>query len=572
MNIDENSNKLNNNGTAESPPLKPQTTVIKPVKREQSVIKVAAYCRVSTDMELQQSSLDTQIEAYTRIINEHSSWELSGIYADKGITGTMVRRRTEFLRMIEDAKAGKINYILAKSISRFSRNTVDAIEYIRLLKNIGVSVYFEKEHLDTGSTASELILTILAAAAQEEILTISTNLKMGRRMRAEAGMAAWTPTYGYRLKKAHTGNKYADKEAERWIIHEEEATVVRRIFQEFIEGWSTTEISQHLNDDGVPTARGHGKWASMTISRIINNEKYLGDVLAQKYYIKDPIQHVMVRNKGIITQYYIKDHHPAIIDRETGEIVKKVAALRDNHNGTTQYPFYGLLKCPLCGANMVRVPVFLHNRYYVWTCGGNGATGGTDQNGFTLAERTQCQPYAISEKSVLEAICAAAELAGKDIKREPQGEEVAIDRDANDNKMNRSRGRGNQVGSWKYEVLSYKKLIAAVDSMTVPAWDQLKVTWADGDSTIVPLMQDSAKIPNPVADKNAETKLIAKEIDDIQNTVIEDGELVPKVYGFGSKRFQEGRLPENQNEPNKEPDSEITDHCGRLEGNPITLK
>ena len=554
---------LINNGAADCSPTKPQTTVIKPVKREQGVIKVAAYCRVSTDMELQQNSLDTQIEAYTRIINEHPGWELSGIYADKGITGTMVRRRTEFLRMIEDAKAGKINYILAKSISRFSRNTVDAIEYIRLLKNLGVSVYFEKEHLDTGSTASELILTILAAAAQEEILTISTNLKMGRRMRAEAGMAAWTPTYGYRLKKTHTGNKYEDKEAERWIIHEKEAKVVRRIFQEFIEGWSTTEISQHLNDDGVPTARGYGKWASMTLSRIINNEKYLGDVLAQKYYIKDPIQHIMVRNKGIITQYYIKDHHPAIIDRQTGETVKKIAALRDNHNGTTQYPFYGLLKCPICGVDMVRVPVYLHNRYYVWTCGGR-----TQQQELTRAERTQCPPYAISEKSILEAVCTAAELAGKDIQREQPHDGKATEgtgQDGNDSHKNRSRGRGNLVGSWKYEVLSYKKLIAAVSSMTVPTWDQIKVTWAEGEPTTVQLKRDSAKVPNPVADTNVEEKLIAKAIDDIQNAIIEDGELVPKVYGVGSKRFKGGKLPENQSEPIERPDSLSTELCGRID-------
>ena len=122
----------------------PQLTIIEPVQRKQGIIKVAAYCRVSTDMEIQQSSLETQIEAYKRIINEHPGWVLSGIYADKGISGTLVRRRTEFLRMIQDAKDGKINYILAKSISRFSRNTVDALEYIRLLKNLGVSVYFEK--------------------------------------------------------------------------------------------------------------------------------------------------------------------------------------------------------------------------------------------------------------------------------------------------------------------------------------------------------------------------------------------------------------------------------------------
>ena len=522
--------------------VKPQLTVIEPVKRERQVVKVAAYCRVSTDQELQQNSLDTQIEAFTRIINEHPGWELTNIYADKGISGTLVRRRTEFLRMIEDATAGKIHYILAKSISRFSRNTVDAIEYIRLLKNLGVSVYFEKEHLDTGSTASELILTILAAAAQEEILTISTNLKMGRRMRAEAGLAAWTPTYGYRLQRASTGSKYEDKVAEQWVIQEEEAAVIRRIFQEFMDGWSTTEISRHLNDDGVPTARGYGKWASMTISRILNSEKYIGDVLIQKYYIKDPIQHVMVRNRGVIRQYYIRDHHPAIIDRETGETVKKVAALRDNHNGTTQYPFYGLLKCPLCGANMVRVPVFLHNRYYVWTCGGKSAEGLAEtaaEVGKIREERTACPPYAMAEMSILEALCAAAERAGKDIRRDAsKADQVAL----HDPGRNRSRGRGSLVGSLKFSLLSYRKLIIEVSRMTVRAWDQLEVTWSNGDVTSVPLAQ-SAKIPNPADDVNAEKKLIDQVVDAIQHAVIEEGELVPKVYGFGSRRFGQGKPP-----------------------------
>lgn len=545
---------INKSESGDSPSSKPQLTVIKPVKRKQGAIKVAAYCRVSTDMEMQQNSLDTQMEAYKRVISEHPGWELSGIYADKGISGTLVRRRTEFLRMIEDAKNGNIDYILAKSISRFSRNTVDALSYIRLLKDIGVSVYFEKEHLDTGSTTSELILTILAAVAQEEIMSISSNLKMGRRMRAEAGMPAWSRTYGYRLEKVHTGGKYSDKAAEQWVICEEEAKVVRRIFQEFIEGWSTTEIGKHLNEDGVPTARGYGEWASMTVSRILSSEKYLGDVLIQKFYIKDPIKHVMVRNKGTITQYYIKDHHPAIIDRETGEIAKKVAALRDNHNGTTQYPFYGLLKCPFCGENMVRAPVYLHNRYYVWTCGGKSpaepvnvdqANVGTVKEeelseetvGFTRAARSQCQPYGISEKSILEAIRAAAEAAGKDIRRE--GEE-GVKQDTI-GKNSRSRGRGNQVGAMKYSVLSYKKLVAEVSSITIQLWDQLIVTWAEGDSTAVQLNWDESKLPKPdaVVDTDAIAKMVAKMTDDIQNAIIEDGELVPKVYGFGSKRFKE---------------------------------
>lgn len=550
MSTDGNNDIINNSGAAGSLANKPRLTVIEPVKRKQGTIKVAAYCRVSTDMEMQQNSLDTQIEAYRRVISEHPGWELSGIYADKGISGTLVRRRTEFLRMIQDAKDGKIDYILAKSISRFSRNTVDALSYIRLLKEIGVSVYFEKEHIDTGSTTSELILTILAAVAQEEILSISSNLKMGRRMRAEAGMAAWSRTYGYRLEKIQTGGKYSDKAAEQWVICEEEAKVVRRIFQEFIEGWSTTEIAKHLNDDGVPTSRGYGEWASMTVSRILSSEKYQGDVLIQKYYIKDPIKHVMVRNKGVVNQYYIEDHHPAIIDRETAEIAKKVAALRDNHNGTTQYPFYGLLKCPFCGENMVRVPVYLHNRYYVWTCGGKTPVDpehavapdkdelSDETVGFTRAERTKCPPYTISEKRILEAVGAAAEAAGKDIKR--GGEEDAKQNDGvSDN--NRSRGRGNQVGAWKYAVLSYEKLIAEVSSISVLPWDQLMVSWTDGNSTEVKLNWDEVKIPKPdtVAETDAVIKMKAKMTDDIQNAVIEEGDLVPKVYGFGSKRFKE---------------------------------
>ena len=551
-------NDILNNTAAGNQRQTPQLTVIEPVKREQGPVKVAAYCRVSTDMEIQQSSLETQIEAYKRIISEHPGWVLSGIYADKGISGTLVRRRTEFLRMIQDAKDGKINYILAKSISRFSRNTVDALEYIRLLKTLGVSVYFEKEHLDTGSTTSELILSILAATAQEEILTISTNLKMGRRMRAEDGIATWARTYGYRMVKASTGGRYSDKASEQWIICDEEAKVIRRIFQEFIEGWSSTEISKHLNDDGVPTSRGYGQWASATISRILSSEKYMGDVLLMKYYVKDPIQHIRVRNKGVVKQYYIKDHHPAIIDRETAEMAKKVAALRDNHNGTTQYPFYGLLKCPLCGENMVRVPAFLDNRFYVWTCGGKAPeetvrAKGTDtmrgvatpETGdstsdyaeFKREKRTQCPPYAIWEESLLKAICAAAEDAGKDICRDT----YLVGNDGPKEEAH-SRRRDSTVGSWKYATLNYRKLITAVDSITLPTWESVKVKWAEGESTTVPLTINQRKRPNPVAsakDADVSGESITRVSDAVQNTIIIDGELVPKVYGIDSTRNEE---------------------------------
>ena len=189
------------NGTVEMKSLSALDQNVKIIEQnpdEEVVIKVAAYCRISKDVESQHQSLATQIEAYQRVISEHPGWVLAGIYADKGISGTTVKKRKEFLRMIEDAKAGKIQYILAKSISRFARNTVDVLAYVRELKSYGVSVYFEKEKIDTGNAVSEFVLSIYAASAQEEIISLSNNMKMGRRMRYAEGVMQWTHLYGLR--------------------------------------------------------------------------------------------------------------------------------------------------------------------------------------------------------------------------------------------------------------------------------------------------------------------------------------------------------------------------------------
>ena len=167
---------MSERGMGRGAALAPDVRVIEKKQETSREIKVAAYCRVSTDLEIQQQSLDVQIAAYNRVIREHPGWVLAGIYADKGISGTSVKHREEFLRMIEDAKAGKIQYILAKSISRFSRNTVDALAYVRELKSYGVSVFFEKEKLDTGNAISEFVLSIFAASAQEEIISLSNNM------------------------------------------------------------------------------------------------------------------------------------------------------------------------------------------------------------------------------------------------------------------------------------------------------------------------------------------------------------------------------------------------------------
>lgn len=184
-------------------------------------ILVGAYCRVSTNLDVQKASLETQMAAYEKIIRDHPGWVLAGIYADKGLSGTSVNHRTEFQRMIADAKAGKINYILVKSISRFSRNTVDLLQYVRDLKKIGVFVYFEKERIDTGKTDSEFMASIFAAAAQEEIISLSNNMKVGRRMRFAQGETQWTHIYGYNRG---------------WEIVPEEAEVIRRIYDMYLLG------------------------------------------------------------------------------------------------------------------------------------------------------------------------------------------------------------------------------------------------------------------------------------------------------------------------------------------------
>ena len=186
-------------------------------------ILVGAYCRVSTDLEMQKTSLETQMIAYEKIINDHPGWVLAGIYADKGLSGTSVNHRTEFQRMIADAKEGKLNYILVKSISRFSRNTVDLLQYVRDLKKIGVYVYFEKERIDTGKTDSEFMVSIFGAAAQEEIISLSNNMKVGRRMRFAQGKQQWTHIYGYRRG---------------WEIVPAEAEVIRKIYDMYLSGCS----------------------------------------------------------------------------------------------------------------------------------------------------------------------------------------------------------------------------------------------------------------------------------------------------------------------------------------------
>ena len=454
---------MSERGMGRGAALAPDVRVIEKKQETSREIKVAAYCRVSTDLEIQQQSLDVQIAAYNRVIREHPGWVLAGIYADKGISGTSVKHREEFLRMIEDAKAGKIQYILAKSISRFSRNTVDALAYVRELKSYGVSVFFEKEKLDTGNAISEFVLSIFAASAQEEIISLSNNMKVARRMRCAAGYAQWTHVYGYRC------------ENREWIVEENEAEVIRRIFREYVSGKPITAICSELEADGIPSSGGKTAWRGKAVLDILHNEKYIGDVRMQKSFISDPIQHIRTDNRDAkLKQYYKENHHPAIIDRETYDMAQKMIAMRSTNQGFSQYPFYGVLKCPICGANMVRFATLRDTASYGWTCGGHFT-----ERGNLREDRTVCPPYCFSEDLLMETYWESMRALDEfELRRlaDKQDGKAAVARTI----LERRAAAGDT-----FPKIAYKDLCDLVERISFPKWSKLRIQWKCGLSTEV---------------------------------------------------------------------------------------
>ena len=306
-----------------------QVTVIEPTitnlnntGQTTSKKRVAAYARVSTLHEEQESSYDAQVEYYAKYIQSNPNWEYVGIYADNGISGTSTRRREGFNRMVEDAKTGKIDMILTKSISRFARNTVDTLKAVRELRIIGCEVVFEKENLSSFSPQGDTVLTIMANLAEEESRSLSESVKWGKRRRMQAGRVCIPYRYfmGYR--------KGADGKPE---IVPEEAEIVREIFQMSLNGASAREIANELTERGIPTVKKCKKWNSTTISRMLRNEKYKGDALCQKAYTVDFLTKKRKKNEGELRQYYIKNSHPAIIDEETFDKVQKELDRRRIH-------------------------------------------------------------------------------------------------------------------------------------------------------------------------------------------------------------------------------------------------
>ena len=297
-------------------PAKPEAAAQQTNKRQ---LRVAAYCRVSTDDEEQLTSYEAQQNYYTDKIMTNCDWTMAGIFADEGITGTSARKRPEFLKMIRMCKQKKIDIVLTKSISRFARNTVDCLNYIRALRELGIAVIFEKENINTLEADSEILITMLGAFAQAESESISANVRWGKRQAMREGKAIIQYDRLYAYEKGEDGNPK---------IIPEQAEVVRSIYHQYLTGASLRMIKERLEAEQIPNVSGKAQWTITTIRSILRNEKYCGDVLLQKTYISDCISRKVIRNTGQLPMYLVQDHHDGIVDRKTFDAVQAEIARR----------------------------------------------------------------------------------------------------------------------------------------------------------------------------------------------------------------------------------------------------
>ena len=316
------------------------------------ILKVAAYCRVSTDDEDQLNSFYTQMAYYTEYIKRNPRWRFAGIYADDGITGTQVKKRDEFLRMIDDCEKGKIDLIITKSVSRYARNIVDCISYIRKLKELGMGIYFEEQNINSLTEDSEVYIGIYGVLAQSESENISANVKWGINKRMQNG------TYNCRFNLL---GYRRDKETKEIYIVPEEAEVVKMIFQMYLQGKSLGQIKAYLESNEIKTINGKSVWDKSTVKGILINEKYIGDVIFLKTYREDCIRKKSKINRGEVDRYLIMDNHPAIIDRETFNLVRKEMVRRSSKRRSSdraitelgkysgKYALSELLACDICG-------------------------------------------------------------------------------------------------------------------------------------------------------------------------------------------------------------------------------
>ena len=386
------------------------------------ILRVAAYCRVSTDTEEQINSYEAQKAYYTQLIEENPEWEMAGVFADEGISGTGTKKRVEFNRMIAACKRGRIDLILTKSLSRFSRNTLDCIDVVRTLKERGIGVIFEKENINTLTQTSEFMMTLFSGFAQAESESISKNVSWGIRKSMESGNTH-IRLLGYR--KGPDGQTEIDPEG---------AKTVRRIYRRYLEGASLGDIKDELEADGVPSSAGTATWHHQTIRNILSNEKYMGDALLQKTYVTDCIKKTVRRNKGERPMYYVENHHEAIIPRELFQRVQEEMTRRGSKRKVMQksakteqgkysgkYALSELLVCGECGSPYRRCTWARNGKKrIVWRCVSRLEFGKKFCHYSPTMEETRLQngileglnQYAANREEIIESAMELALLAG----------------------------------------------------------------------------------------------------------------------------------------------------------------
>lgn len=357
---------------------------------------------MSTDQDEQLSSYENQVRYYQDYIRQNPLYELVDIYADEGISGTNTKKRTEFNRLIADCRKGKVDRIIVKSISRFSRNTLDCLKYVRELKELGIGVTFEKENIDSLDAKGEVLLTILSSLAQDESRSISENATWGIRKKFERGEIRVNTTKFVGYDKGENGNL---------VINEEQAKIVRRIFQVFLQGETPESIARTLKEEGVPGWNGKANWYPTTVQRMLQNEKYMGDALLQKTYTVDFLTKKRSENQGQVNQYYIEGNHEAIIDKEEWELVQLEIERRnqfrqDNHINfyiiqCEQNPFTSKVFCKKCGGLFGRKNwTTSKGKRPVWQC----------NNRYKVKGIQGCTNRHIDEKTLQQAFLRAIEV------------------------------------------------------------------------------------------------------------------------------------------------------------------
>ena len=329
-----------------------------------AIRRVCGYARVSTDNEEQLGSYEAQMEYYGKFIREHEGWEFAGLYSDEGITGTSIKRRKGFQKMVADAMDGKIDLVVTKSISRFARNTVDSISTVRQLKAKGVEVFFEKDGLWTFDPAAELTIAILSSIAQEESRNLSQNVVWGQRARFAAGKVCMPYKRFLGYDRGEDGSP---------VVNEEQAELVRRIYTMFVDGMTVSAIARTLTAEGIPTPGGKHIWQPSVVQSILTNEKYKGDALLQKSYCTDYLTKKMKRNEGEVPQYYVQGSHPPIVGAELFDHVQsELKRRKDIGNIASTSCFSGRIVCGECGSIYGSKVWHSTSKYrrVIWQCNG----------------------------------------------------------------------------------------------------------------------------------------------------------------------------------------------------------